>query len=129
MDKVFKICLYVFFFILFINNVANAGDLSNKWRTEVDGGADSDGELVFHITPEDEETIVITVPIKDGTGENRVAKKIRDVFKETLPKDRFKVEVDDGEDVLVKKRWGEKNFALTLESDTVKDTDFDIEKE
>ena len=106
-----------------------SADTSNKWRIEVDGGADSDGEMIFHVTPEDLQTTEVRVSIEDGTGENRVARTIRDAFKKQLPGDNFHIEVDDGEDVLVKKRGGAPDFALTLESSTVRHTEIEIEKE
>jgi hypothetical protein len=46
-----------------------------------------------------------------------------------LPRDQYKIEVDDGEDVLVKKKRKAINFALTLVSSTVKHTEIEIEKE
>jgi len=111
-------------------NIAFAdGGISNKWRIEVDGGANSDGEMIFHVTPYEGSAIVITVTVKDGTGENRVAKTIRNAFKEQLPEDQFHIEVDDGEDVLVKKKFGEKNFALSFVSSTVKHTEIELERE
>ena len=106
-----------------------SADTSNKWRIEVDGGANSDGEMFFHVTPEDGQSTEIRVTIADGTGENRIAKTIRDAFQVQLPKDNFHIEVDDGEDVLVKKKRGAPDFALTLESSTVKHTEIEIEKE
>jgi len=102
---------------------------SNKWRIEVSEGARSSGEIVFHVTPRGGETQVIAVPIEDGTRENKVAKRILDVFQQTLDGRRFNVEVDDGEDVLVKKRRGEPDFALEAVSSTVKSVRLRVEKE
>jgi len=115
--------------LFIMGTVAVAADSSNKWRIEVDGGANSDGEMVFHVTPENGETIVVRVTVKEGTGENRVAKTIRDAFEVQLPRDQYHIEVDDGEDVLVKKKRKGVNFALTLVSSTVKHTEIEIEKE
>ncbi|TVS10932.1 MAG: hypothetical protein EA419_09510 [Wenzhouxiangella sp.] len=92
---------------------------SNKWRIEVSEGARSTGEIVFHLTPFGGETQVIAVPIERGTGENRVAREIRDVFRDSIDPGSFTVEVDDGEDVLVKKRRDAENFALSAVSSTV----------
>lgn len=102
---------------------------SNKWRVEVSEGANSSGEIVFHVTPLGQETQVVTVPIEDGTRENKVARTIRNVFRETLDSRMFHVEVDDGEDVLVKKRSGAPNFALEAVSSTVKSVRLQVEKE
>ena len=85
--------------------------------------------MIFHVTPKNGETTVVRVTVKDGTGENRVAKTIRDAFEVQLPRDLYHIEVDDGEQVLVKKKGGAANFALTWESSTVKHTSIKIGKE
>jgi hypothetical protein len=102
---------------------------SNKWRIEVSEGANSHGFIVFVLTPEGGEPIQIKVEIDDGTGENKVARKIHDALQRALPGDEYDVEVDDGEDVLVKKRSGAKDFDLTLASSDVKSVRIDVEKE
>jgi hypothetical protein len=102
---------------------------SNKWRIEVSEGANSDGEIVFHVTPDGGEAIEVRVTVKDGTRENKVAETISDAFAAQLPEDQYNVEVDDGEDVLVKKKGGADNFDLSLVSSTVKSVRIDIEKE
>ena len=102
---------------------------SNKWRIEVSEGAKSDGEMIFYLAPEGGEPIEIRVAIKKGTGENKVARKIHDAFQRQLPGDLYNIEVDDGEDVLVKKRSKGVKFDLTLVSSSVKAVRIDIEKE
>jgi hypothetical protein len=93
---------------------------SNKWRLQFSGGANSDGAIVLHITPVDGTQIAATIDIKNGTGENAVAKTVVKGLKAQLPKDNFHVERDDGEDVLIKKRHGSKNFDVVIASNTVK---------
>ena len=127
-SKSFVATLFMFA-LLFLSATAASADTSNKWRIKVDGGANSDGEMIFNVTPKDGETIKIRVTVADGTGENRVAKTIRDAFQVQLPRDNFHIEVDDGEQVLVKKKGGAPNFALTLESSTVKHTKIKLKKE
>lgn len=102
---------------------------SNKWRIEVSEGANSSGEIVFHVTPKGGETQVVAVAIKDGTRENRVARTIKEAFKAGLDQDDFHVEVDDGEDVLIKKRGDAQDFALSAVSSTVKSVRIKVEKE
>jgi hypothetical protein len=102
--------------------------LSNKWRVEVSEGAKSDGTILFRVTPKDGQPMDVPVAIKDGTGENQVARTIRDAFRATLDKDAFHSETDDGEDVLLKKRKGP-SFELTLVESTVKATRINVEKE
>ena len=102
---------------------------SNKWRIEFDGGANSDGEIVFRVTPEGGEPIDVNTLVDDGTGENRVASKVRDAFREQLPDGAYHVEKDDGEDVLVKRRGDTPDFSMELVSSSVKSVDIDIERE
>lgn len=108
---------------------AIASSTSNKWRIEVSEGANSHGYIVFMVAPEGGEPIEVQVEIDNGTRENKVARKIRDAFERALPDDRFHVEVDDGEDVLVKKKGKGENFRLTMVSSSVKSVRIDIEKE
>ncbi|MGK2926975.1 MAG: hypothetical protein ACSLE2_15280 [Lysobacterales bacterium] len=93
---------------------------SNKWRLEFSGGADSDGTIVLLISQEGFPPIEARIPIADGTGENAVAKAVVNGLKAQLPEDHFKVERDDGEDVLIKKRRGSPDFDVTIVSLDVK---------
>ncbi len=102
--------------------------LSNKWRIECSEGANSDGIVQFRVTPEGGAPVDVQIPIKDGRGENGVARDIRDGLRKGLDKDRYHIETDDGEDVLVKKRKGP-DFELKLISSTVKSVRFNVEKE
>lgn len=102
--------------------------LSNKWRIEVSEGANNDGTILFSVTPKDGAPVDVSVAIKDGRGEDGVARDIRDAFKATLDSKEYHAEVDDGEDVLVKKHHGS-DFELKLVESTVKGTRLDIEKE
>ena len=92
---------------------------SNKWRIEVSGGANSDGILTLAVAPVGQEPVTVEIPLSDGKGENAVASTISKTLKEKLGKG-FKVEVDDGEDVLVKKRGSTPDFEITLVDSTVK---------
>lgn len=102
--------------------------LSNKWRVEVSESARSDGNIVFRVTPKDGSPTDVTVPIKDGRGENNVAGDIRDAFRATLDKKVFHAETDDGEDVLLKKRKGP-DFELKLVESSVAAVRINVEKE
>jgi hypothetical protein len=102
--------------------------LSNKWRVEVSKSAKSDGTMLFRVTPKDGTPVDVTVSIKDGRGENNIAKDIRDAFKAALDPKSFHTETDDGEDVLLKKKKGP-DFALVLVESTVEAVRLNIEKE
>lgn len=109
-------------------DTATAPSLSNKWRIEVSGGANSDGHLLFRITPDQGTPVDVKVEIDDGRGENAVAGDIKRAMKKTLDGKTYKVEVDDGEDVLVKKKKGP-DFAVELVESTVRNTKIKFDKE
>lgn len=102
--------------------------LSNKWRISVSEGANSDGNIVFRVTPDQGTPTDVTVAIKDGRSENDVAKDIVAGLKQGLDAKVYKVERDDGEDVLVKKRKGP-NFEIKLVESTVKSVRIHVAKE
>ena len=102
---------------------------SNKYRIQVSEGAKSDGEIVFAFSPEGVAAFEVAVPIAKGTSENSVARKIRDVLRAKLDPKAFSVEVDDGEDVLVKKAYGQPNFGLKLVSNSVKAVRITLDRE
>lgn len=101
---------------------------SNKWRIEVKEGANNDGVARFRVTPKGEAPVEVTVNIKDGRSENGVASDVKNAFKATLDKKKYKIEGDDFEDVLVKKKSGP-DFSLELVESTLKGTHFDLERE
>jgi hypothetical protein len=102
---------------------------SNSWRIEVSEGANSAGEFVFHLTPKGGQTQVITIPVKDGESEDRVARTIKNAFERQLDTRRYDIELDDGEDVLVKKDLTEPRFALEVISSTVESVRLRVQKE
>jgi hypothetical protein len=105
-----------------------AASPSNKWRIQVSGGAESAGAIVLAVTPVDGPPESVTVEVADGTSENQVAKTIRDAIRGQLGQ-RYKAEVDDGEDVLVKRHMGGPKFELTLTSNTVQGVRLNFDKE
>jgi len=125
-----KSCLTV---SLIVSTLLLCGSLyastSNKWRMEFSGKAHSDGTIVVRITPKDGEPITAEIAIADKTGENNVAKAVVKGLKAQLPEDDYKVERDDGEDVLVKKKFGKSNFGLEIISNDVKNVRINLDKE
>jgi len=101
---------------------------SNKWRIEVKEGANNDGVARFRVTPQGGTPVEVTVKIRDGRSENGVAADVKNAFKAALDKKIYKVEGDDFEDVLVKKRKGPE-FSIELVESTLKGTRFDLERE
>ena len=66
--------------------------------------------------------------IKEGRSENGVSADVKKAFKAALDPKRFRVEGDDFEDVLVKKKDGP-DFSIELVEETLKGTHFDVERE
>lgn len=102
---------------------------SNKWRIQVSGGANTDGVIELGITPKEGTPVSVKVGVPKGTSENRVAQLIRDAVRAQLKSDTYKAEVDDGEDVLLKRRSGKPDFDLTLTANTVQGVRVSLNKE
>jgi len=108
---------------------ADASPTSNKWRIELSGQALTTGEIQFRVTPRQGESVDVNVGIKSGRSENNVAKDVRDALAAKLSPDRYTVEVDDGEDILIKKKEGQPDFALELVESDVQNVSIKIEGE
>ena len=101
---------------------------SNKWRLEVSEGANNAGVIRFRFTPKGGTPFEIPVTLEDGRGEDGVARDIRDTFRKSLDKNVYKIEMDDGEDVLVKLREGP-DIAIEIVEQTVKGTRINLDRE
>jgi len=109
--------------------LADGEHTSNKWRIELDGSALKTGDMQFRVTPRQGEAIDIVASIKSGRDENGVAKDVRDAFAAKLSPERYSVEVDDGEDILIKKKDGQPDFALELIESDVRNVNIKVEGE
>ena len=101
---------------------------SNKWRLEFSGAAESAGEIVLSVTDTRGARFEVRVPIERNDGENRVSGKVRRALDRALPWG-WRVERDDGEDVLVKRRLYHPRFQVALVSSTVKDVRINLDRE
>ena len=108
---------------------ADAPSESNKWRIELSGQALTTGALVFRVTPHQGDATDVTVNIRSGRDENNVAKDVRDALVARLSPARYSVEVDDGEDVLIKKKDGQPDFAVELVDANVRNVSIKVEGE
>ena len=96
----------------------HAGKDEGYYKTfiiEVDHGSDSDGEVVVTIEPYEQEEIVVTIPIEDGTRENRIANFIEETLKEQLD-GKYKVERDDYEKVIIRQAYDSPRFKVAVSS-------------
>jgi hypothetical protein len=101
---------------------------SNKWRVELDEVAKSDGTIILRVAPVKGEPIDVETKVPQGKTENEVAHALRDSLKVSLGKG-FDVSVDDGEDVLIKKKGKTPKFDLTLVSSSVTGLNIELERE
>ena len=101
---------------------------SNKWRLEFSGAAESAGELVIEIAPKGREPVRVTVVIERNDGENRVARKVKTAIDRQAGQ-WVDAELDDGEDVLVKRRLFRPRVLIALVSSTVKDVRINFDQE
>jgi hypothetical protein len=102
---------------------------SNKWRIEADYTAKTTGTLVFRVTPEQGSPTDISVSIAEKEGENNIAGNIRAALQAQLPPNRYDVEVDDGEDALIKRKSGQPDLLVELASTDVEGTELEVERE
>lgn len=109
-------------------NARAEADRSNKWRLQFSGAAESAGEIVLAVTDSKGANFQVTVPIERNDGENRVSSKVRRALDKALPWG-WRVERDDGEDVLVKRRLYHPRFEIAMVSNTVKDVRITFDRE
>lgn len=107
---------------------ANADGVQNKWRLEVSGNAETAGRIVLQLAPAEGDPIRVATDIVKGRGENDVARDIRDALQKAAGK-HYATEVDDGEDVLVKKHAGERDFVVTIVENSVQGVTVGIDAE
>ena len=92
---------------------------SGNWRIAFNHATDNDGAIVFRVAPIDGQPVDIEVKVPANTSENNVAELVRDSLKASLGSDNYRIGVDDGEDVVIKKRGKTKKFELTMVSTTL----------
>ena len=100
---------------------------SNKWRLQFSGAAESAGEMVLEIVPSGRAPVRVSVLIERNDGENRVARKVKSAIDRQAGK-WVDAELDDGEDVLVKRHFF-RRFSIVLVSSTVKDVRINFDHE
>jgi hypothetical protein len=100
-------------FVCLAANTAQAKP-SGSWRITFDSQTDVEGVIGLRIAPAEGAPIDVEVKIPARTTENQVADLVSDALKKALGSKNFRVGVDDGESVVIKKRGKTKNFELTM---------------
>ncbi|MCJ0826773.1 hypothetical protein MQC88_12555 [Luteimonas sp. 50] len=111
-----------------VASAALADGVENKWRLEFSGNAESAGRIVLELAPAVGEPIRATVDVANGRSENGVARAVRDAL-QAQAGSRYDIEVDDGEDVLVKKHDGERDFVVTIVENSVRGVKIEADAE
>ncbi len=100
---------------------------SNKWRLQFSGAAESAGVMILQIVPVGKTPVIVNVPIERNDGENRVARKVKSAIDRQAGR-WVDAELDDGEDVLVKRHFF-RRFSIVLVSSSVKDVRINFDTE
>jgi hypothetical protein len=103
--------------------------LSNKWRLAVDGSAGAAGNIRLALDNAGGRISRVSIKIPSGTSENDIARRVRDELRLALPGSAYEVEVDDGEDVLVKKLADTQDFSMAVRRNTVKGVELKLSTE
>ncbi|WP_144409198.1 hypothetical protein [Pseudoxanthomonas suwonensis] len=101
---------------------------SNKWRLEFAGKSKVAGEIELSVTPQGGIATSVVVVVPARSGENATARLVSDSLKATFG-DVYHVEVDDGEDVLVKARGGAPDFEVVTIRNTAEGIRLGIDRE
>ena len=102
---------------------------SNKWRIQLGGKAKVDGEIELSFTPKGGAATSVVIPVPAGTHATAAARLVRDAVTAQFGKDVYKVETDDGEDVLVKKRGKTPDFEIVVVRNTAEGLRVSLDRE
>ena len=116
--------------LLLSSSLAWAGSpaVENHWRIEVSGNAQSAGELVIAVAAKNAPATNVTVAVADNTSENDVAALVANALAMKLFT-TYKVEHEDGEDIVLKARMGEPKFSVVLVSNTIEGVRIGLDEE
>lgn len=114
--------------LMLVMSTASADGVQNKWRVEFSGNAESAGRIVLQVAPAKGEPIRAVADVANGRAENDVARDVSAAL-QAVASNHYNVEIDDGEDVLLKKQDGERDFVVTVVENTVQGVRIDIDAE
>ena len=91
---------------------------SAGWRLQFDGAAASDGELVIVVTPDGGTPEEVVVAVGRADSENQVAHKALVALQQAAGSN-YSIEMDDGEEIVVRQREGVDLFEIAVARNTV----------
>lgn len=92
---------------------------SGNWRIKFNHQTDNDGTLVLRIAPPEGTPTDVETKIPAKTSENSAADLVSKSLKAALGSKNFRIGVDDGESVIIRKRGKTRNFEVTMVSTTL----------
>ena len=98
-------------------SIAHA-DPSAKWRIQFGDYTSNDGTITFHVAPEGGTPVDVETKVSKGSGATTVARTVKDSLKAALG-EGYKVETDDGQDVIVRANSKTPEFDLTIAGSTL----------
>ena len=102
---------------------------SGSWRIEFNHVTDNDGSITLRIAPLEGTPIDVETRVPAKTSENSVAQLLSDSLKATLGTKNFRIGVDDGESVIIKKRGKTKNFEVTIVNNSMTGIEVSVKRE
>jgi hypothetical protein len=103
-------------------------DPSNKWRIEFGGRAANDGVLVLRLNPVNGKSVDVETKVPANSGEEHIARAVADSLKYSLG-ERYHIETDDGEDVIIRTSGDAPRFDVTLARSSLTGLEVQIERE
>src|SRR5262245_30590918 len=91
--------------------VAHA-DPAVKWRIQFGDYTGNDGTITFRIAPEGGAPVDVETKLTKGSGASNAARTVKDSLKVSLG-EGYKVETDDGQDVIIRANSKTPKFDLT----------------
>jgi hypothetical protein len=107
---------------------AALADPAHKWRIGFDGQSAEDGAVVLRLNPINGKSIDVETRVPARSGDNHVALAVADSLKLSLG-DRYHVETDDGESVIVSTDGDGPRFDLSLARSTLTGVQIEIKQE
>ncbi|RZA13459.1 MAG: hypothetical protein EOP93_20260 [Lysobacteraceae bacterium] len=106
-------------------SAASAEDPGARWRLGVNGNAEAAGRIIVQLAAADGAPLRASVEVCAGRGEGAIARDVGLALR-MLAGNRFKVAVDGTEDVLVSRRDGGRDFAVSVVENNVPGVDLQI---
>ena len=104
-------------------------DTASKWRVFVAGDSKTDGEVVMRLSEVGAAAWEVPVAIPKYTDKKGIAHRIRDTLNESLGGEKYKVVIDDKDEIVVRARDDVKDFELAIVRNTADGTEVKVERE